>query len=242
MIAITCSIIAHDTGDRLMLPRAYVRATMEAGGAPLLLPPLEADLAERLLSRCDGLLLPGGGDIDPALWGEQPHPWTTDIYRERDELEMGLVRLALEWDMPLLAICRGQQVLNVARGGTLFQDLPSQVAGALRHRQEGPRWQGTHAVRIEPDSTAARTLGATEVQVNSFHHQAVREVPAGLVVSGRAGDGVIECIEAPGQRFVLGVQWHPECMIDHDPAARRLFSALAAAAAEYGAAPRRGGR
>ncbi|MGE0455019.1 MAG: gamma-glutamyl-gamma-aminobutyrate hydrolase family protein [Vicinamibacteria bacterium] len=225
--------IAYD-GRReafFQLRKDYLRSVEQDGGLPLVLAPGGAGDAKELLKRLDALVLTGGDDVDPALYGEQPHASVRGLAHERDAFELALVREALERDLPLLAICRGHQVLNVAAGGTLIQDIPSQVAGALAHDPEGERWALAHSVRIEPGTRLRRILGQDEVQVNSFHHQAVKEIGRGLVVSARSPeDGVVEGIELPDRRFALGVQWHPESFWGRPEGFRPLFRALIEAA------------
>ena len=164
-----------------------------------------------------GLLLTGGGDVNPSIYGEAAHPSFVAAEAGRDEYEIALVRLALEADLPVLAICRGIQVLNVARGGTLIQDIPSEVSGALQHKLAPPREPDAlaHEIRMEKDSLLARLSGARlndadRREVNSRHHQAVKALGEGLVATAMAPDSVIEAIEDPTRRFCLGVQWHPE--------------------------------
>lgn len=213
------------------LRKDYVRSVEQEGGLPLVLAPGRAGDAKELLKRLDALVLTGGDDVDPAFYGEQPHTSVRGLVHERDEFELALVREALERDLPLLAICRGHQVLNVAVGGTLIQDIPSQVAGAVAHDPEGERWALAHSVRIEPGTRLHGILGRDEVQVNSFHHQAVKEIGRGLVVSARSPeDGVVEGIELPDRRFALGVQWHPESFWGRPEGFRPLFRALVEAA------------
>ncbi len=213
------------------LRQEYVRALDSAGALPVLLAPLLSPTdVPALLDRLDGLVLSGGGDVDPALYGQPPHPRLGRVIRERDEFELQLCREALARDLPLLAICRGHQVLNVATGGTLIQDIPSLVARGGDHDPRCERWERAHAVSVEPGSRLHAILGTEQLDVNSFHHQAVETLGAGLQVSARAPeDGIIEGVELPGRRFVVGVQWHPESFWDRDPRQLALFRALAEA-------------
>ncbi len=215
------------------LRQEYVRAVDAAGGLPVVLAPLlDAAEAPALLARLDALVLSGGGDVDPALFGQAPHPKLGRVLRERDDFELALCRAALARDLPILAICRGHQVLNVATGGTLIQDIPSLVARGGDHDPRCERWERAHAVAVTPGSRLHAILGTERVDVNSFHHQAIDAVGAGLRVSARAPeDGIIEGVEMPGQRFVVGVQWHPESFWDRDPAQLALFRAVVQAAA-----------
>ncbi len=192
----------------------YIDALLGAGGLPVLIPVSVTDADLRgLLERLDGLLIPGGGDVDPAYYGQTPHPELGEVDPDRDRVELAAARLALASGQPLLGVCRGAQVMNIAQGGTLVQDLPSQFPQALRHAhpvKDFSREHLAHPVQIEEESLLARSLGKPIVQVNSRHHQAIQRVAPGLVVVARAPDGVIEGIEQPGHPFALGVQWHPE--------------------------------
>jgi putative glutamine amidotransferase len=209
----------------------YLRSVERAGAVPMVLAPVRPGAAPVLLARLDGLLLSGGSDIDPELFGATPHPAVTGVARHRDEFELALAREALQQDRPLLAICRGHQVLNVATGGTLVQDIPSEVTGAVDHDPDVERWVTAHDVSILQGTRLRAILGRDEVAVNSFHHQAVAELGRGLVVSARSPrDGVIEGIEAPDRRFALGVQWHPEGFWREEVGFHPLFAALAEAA------------
>lgn len=214
------------------LRQEYVRSVEQAGGLPLVLAPGRPGDAPELLERLDGLLLSGGADVDPALYGEPPHPRLGRVIRERDEFELALAREAFRRDVPILAICRGHQVLNVAMGGTLIQDIPSEVAGGGDHDPRRERWERAHDVQILPGTRLHEIFDRDTVSVNSFHHQAVERLGRDLVVSARsAGDRIIEGIEAPGRRFVIGVQWHPEAFWDHEESGfRPLFDAFVAAA------------
>jgi putative glutamine amidotransferase len=208
----------------------YVRSVEQADAIPVVLAPCLPGDAAPLLDRLDGLLLSGGVDVDPALFDEPPHSKLRRVDRRRDDLEMALVREAVRRDLPILAICRGIQVLNVATGGTLIQDLPSDVAGGERHDCPEPRSRRVHRIEIEPGTRLQDILGEVTISVNSFHHQAVSRVGDGLTVSARCdADGVIEGLELPGRRFVIGVQWHPETFWDHSDSFQSLFDAQAEA-------------
>jgi putative glutamine amidotransferase len=223
----------HRRQGHLSLRRDYVKAVEAAGGLPVLLAPGRPDDAPELLERVQALVLSGGDDVDPVHYGEAPHETVTGVTPDRDAFELALARQALARDQPTLAICRGQQVLNVATGGTLIQDIPSSVSGAADHDPERERWELTHEVRLLPGSRLRQVLGEDRVAVNSFHHQAVKDLGQGLVASAwSVADGVIEGIEAPKSRFVLGVQWHPESFWDRRPGFQPLFEALVAAAHE----------
>ena len=208
----------------------YVRSVETAGGLPLVFAPGRPEDASDLLDHVDGLLLTGGADVDPGLYGAGHHPMLGPVFRERDDFEIALCREALRRDLPLLAICRGHQVLNVATGGTLYQDIPSEIPGAGAHDPDVERWQTVHDVEILPGTRLREILRAERVAVNSFHHQSVRELGQDLVLSARSPDGVVEGVEMPRKRFVLGVQWHPESCWDHAPGFRPLFQALVRAA------------
>jgi putative glutamine amidotransferase len=191
---------------------------------------LEIDALGRLFDQLDGLLLAGGGDIDPRHYGAEPSPFLRDVDPARDRTELTLARWALERDKPILGICRGLQVINVALGGTLIQDIAAEVAGALPHDlPDGSAGDMAHRAEIEPGSTLQRIARAGIPEVNSSHHQAVQRAAAGLRVTARAPDGVIEALEAPGLRYALAVQWHPE-RLPSRPESRRLFAGLTRAA------------
>jgi putative glutamine amidotransferase len=211
----------------------YTNALAACGALPLIIPLWLADeTLQAIFARLDGLCLTGGVDVDPAHYGEEPHPALGRVDAERDRTELLLARWALQADLPILAICRGIQVLNVAAGGSLYQDIAAQVPGALLHTYrlaDSPWERPTHRVRIAHDSKLAALLEVEEWATNSFHHQAVREVGEGFRPVAWTDDGIIEAIEQPARRFALGVQWHPEGMFDSDPLARRLFAAFVAA-------------
>jgi putative glutamine amidotransferase len=230
-IGLTISASVDAYPERAYINAAYLRAVQEAGGVPILLPPQLLDTArDELWRRLDALVLTGGGDLDPARFGESPHPTVYDVSAARDELEIELTRRALGEDVPLLAICRGIQVLNVVLGGTLYQDIASDLGSPIVHTQTEKRDQPTHAVKVQERSRLAEILGRLEVEVNSFHHQAIKVLGPRLVAVGVAPDGVIEAAEVVDHPFAVAVQWHPEHLLDHDAAARSLFRAVVEAA------------
>jgi len=208
-----------------MLHATYVTATERAGGVAVLLPPQAAG-ADEALDRVDGLVLAGGADVDPLRYGEAPAERTSRPRVLRDEWEIALTRAALDRDIPLLAICRGLQILNVALGGSLHQHLP-EVTGHEGH-QPAPGVFGEVDVNIVPGTRTAELTGP-RVRVSCHHHQALARVAPGLEVTGRAGDGTVEAVEVPGRAFAVGVQWHPE----EDSEDARLFAALVAAGRRY---------
>ena len=232
LIGVSTSITVDKTPERAYVNSTYLHAIQQAGGVPVPLPPQLSPRALGTVAReLHGLLLTGGGDIDPALFGEAPHPTLYEVAPTRDALETAAVRLALERRLPILAICRGIQILNVALGGTLHQDVGTDPGTELRHSQQAPRDQPSHKVQVAPGSRLAEVLGTDEVEVNSMHHQAVRAPGRGLVAVAWAPDQIIEGVELDDrERFVLAVQWHPEELVSHAEPARRLFSALVDAA------------
>jgi putative glutamine amidotransferase len=212
----------------------YIASVEQTGARARVLDVTESP--RKVLTEIDGVLLTGGGDVDPVFYGEERHPLTDDAEPGRDEFEIDLARRAMAARVPLLAICRGAQVLNVAAGGTLVQDIPSAVGSDLAHAVTEPKNLDCHDIRIEAGSALSRALGpeataACSCRVNSRHHQAVGRPGAGLVVSARAADGVIEAIEQPEHPFCIGVQWHPENFWESGEF-RPLFDAFVAAALE----------
>jgi gamma-glutamyl-gamma-aminobutyrate hydrolase PuuD len=209
--------------DAALVPAAYVRAIVRAGGVPLLVPPGAA--AEETLDAVDGLVFSGGSDLDPELYGEAAHTATVGVVRERDDFELELMRAALARDVPLLAICRGSQVLNVALGGGIEQHVPDRIA-ADTHK-ETPGVFAEHDVEVLDGTKLAAIVGGHS-DVKSHHHQGYGELGTGLREAARARDGTVEALEDPNRRFTLGVLWHPEEGED-----LALFEALVAEAAEY---------
>ena len=215
--------------ERYQLEVSYIEAVEAAGGTVIIWPYCESESGyQHILSICDGLLLAGGGDIDPALFGEEPYPGLGEVCPWRDRAELGLTRAALAHMTPILAICRGVQVLNVAAGGSLIQDIDREVPGCLQHRQCAPGYHASHAVECTPNSLLVQITGTSLLRVNSFHHQAVKGVATSFRATARSGDNVIEALEGPG--FSLGIQWHPERMWKVDGAALALFESLVRAA------------
>jgi putative glutamine amidotransferase len=210
--------------EAVLVPSAYVRAVERAGGRAVVVPPSDDDL-EATLAVLDGIVFSGGGDLDPTVYGAEPHDETRGVSAKRDEAELALVRAALERDMPVLAVCRGSQVLNVALGGTLVQHLP-EVVGHDRHLHT-PGEFADHDVRVAPESRVGTLLGK-RAPVKSHHHQAYGTLGEGLREAAWADDGTVEAIEDPRRRFAVGVLWHPEEGED-----RALFEALVDEARRY---------
>jgi putative glutamine amidotransferase len=213
---------------RVRVNEAYTTAVELAGMIPVVLPPFrDARLAASVVRSLDGLLLTGGEDVDPARYGAARHESTEPPHELRDASELALVAAARRLRMPVLAICRGLQVVNVALGGSLVQDLPAERPEALPHASGGRRDARVHAVRIDPGTLLAAALGATDVRVNSSHHQAIDRLAPDLVATARATDGVIEGAEAGDGWWMVGVQWHPEELVaTAEPWDRALFEAL----------------
>jgi putative glutamine amidotransferase len=203
-------------------PHEYVASVLAAGGLPLLIPPAPPELAKRSIASVDGLLLIGGGDISPTCYGATVQRETSDVDDERDRSELALVAAAIQGGRPILGICRGAELVNVAFGGTLRQHLPA--AEGINHTQPRKRYETVHRVLLEPESLLAEVVGGKELDVNSIHHQGIEVVGDDLDPVGRAEDGLVEVIENR-QRRVLAVQWHPECL-PRERASRQLFSWL----------------
>jgi putative glutamine amidotransferase len=219
---------------RFGINQSYVRALVAAGCAPVLIPLLDDDERLRAIyQRLDGIVFPGGADIAPQEYGEEPIGNLNVVEAARDRTELTLARWAVADDLPTLGICRGQQVLNVALGGSLYQDLRHQGVTSVDHSDADGRARTAlmHRVRLEPDSRLAQLIDETNIEVNSLHHQAVKAVAPRLKVTGTSEDGVIEALESDDRRFLIAVQWHPE-EIDDLPWVRRLFASFAHAAAQ----------
>lgn len=227
--------VADGTVRAVHLRTSYTTAVWAAGGLPLVYgAPVEADAVAALLDHVGGVLLTGGGDIAPERFGQAPHPTLFGVDPERDELELSLAREALARDVPVLGICRGLQVLAVAEGEALIQDIASAVPGALHHEGRGARREDdAHTVRLEagvPAGDMLRAAGGPEIAVNSFHHQAAAAVPPGWRAFAWAPDGILEGMQREDRRFAVAVQWHPEDRWPAHAAERELFTAFVAAA------------
>ena len=241
LIGITTGSGPSRAGERASIGAAYLNAVQAAGGIPVILPPqIDQSGLEQLMDRVQGLVLTGGGDVDPARYGEARHEKTDGVSSERDDQESGAVGIALERAMPVLAICRGLQVLNVHLGGSLHQDIPSGFATEINHAQTSgkepsARSDVTHGVAIEEGCRLASLVGATSLDVNSMHHQSAKLLGSGLRPVAWAADGVIEGLEVPeDDRFVVAVQWHPEELVAEHEHARRLFAAIVDEARRFG--------
>ncbi len=207
----------------------YLTAIERAGGIPVVVPPLQPDAAAALLDHADGVCLSGGPDLDPVAYGQRKHAEAGPMWRELDGFELAFAREADARNVPLLAVCRGLQVLNVARGGTLHQHLPDVVGEQINHRQPEAGHQPTHGVALKQGSRVAAILGAVHAEVNSFHHQGVDVLGEGLTITGLADDGTVEAVEAGDREFLVAVQWHAECLAAHNV----LFEALVGAARRF---------
>ena len=216
----------------MALGMTYMRAVVSAGGVPVVIPPLGNGQVPELLDRLGGVLLSGGPDIDPTLYRDESHPELGPTWRDLDELELDLARAADARGMPVFGICRGAQTINVARGGTLYQHLPDLDGHGVAHRQTDSGETVTHRVDILAGTRLAEIVGDGEVEVNSFHHQGVRDLGEGLEVSARSLDDVVEAVEDSEHPFLIGVQWHAEFLVDR-PHEHALFRAFVVAAAEY---------
>ena len=216
----------YDIDKKLDINNAYLDSVEQAGGIPICIPNATEETVEALLSIVDGLLLIGGEDVDPFLFGEEPHQKIGRIVRQRDDSDLLLMKHAFEKQMPILGVCRGAQVMNVAFGGTIIQDIPSQVENALGHKQLSKRGALAHSVKVLTPKFKA-IFEDDEFRVNTFHHQSVDELGKGLVLSAIAKDGVIEGIEHESHPYCVAVQWHPEELAPvGDVYAQRLFKSF----------------
>lgn len=229
LIGITGSLIRNRAGSPVcQVGQAYIKAIQNAGGVPIMIPVgMDENALNALLPKLDGVLLSGGGDIDPQRFNGRPHPKVSGISLERDALEFLLLDKTLEAKKPLLAICRGIQVLNVAFGGELYTHISDQVKYAMKHDwyPDHPRDKLAHTVSLTCGSRLDKIFNMDEIQVNSLHHQGVSRVGRGLEATGYAPDGLVEGLEVKGADFAIGVQWHPECLPD-DNKMQRLFKAF----------------
>jgi len=237
LIGITAHVTETAAGRKVVAAgEAYVDAVRLAGGFPVLLSPVTGAAAiESSLDYLDGLLFTGGKDVDPSHYGQEILNIKVAPEPERDAFELPLARVAVAANRPVLAICRGMQVLNVALGGSLWQDIPDQLPAALHHYQKAPRDEPTHPLEVTRDTLVGDLLcgiNGALTQANSFHHQATRALGPGLLPVAHAPDGLVEAVELPGHDFVVGVQWHPEHLTTHS-SHRRLFEGLVLAAQRY---------
>jgi putative glutamine amidotransferase len=210
------------------LPAEYVAATRRAGGIPLLIPPGEMQY-EVLCEQLDAVILAGGGDIDPAMYGGKEHSSIYMVDAERDRMELAITQRLLDMKLPMLAICRGAQMVNIALGGTLHEHLPEVFGEEIQHRLP-PREPTSHRVTVTSDSALCRLLGESEFKSASWHHQSMNKIGDQLCVVASASDGVVEALEMPGHPWLFAVQWHPEITAAHDPIQQRLFDELVKAA------------
>ncbi len=208
--------------------RSYVQALEHAGGVPVLIPMVnDVGTLHPLLGKLDGILFSGGSDIQPVHYGEDPHPMLGKVDQKLDELELTMARWALQENVPTLGVCRGMQLMNVALGGTLYQDVQAQVEGSMQHcKRELPRHTLIHSICIEEGSKVEEIFGTRELWVNSLHHQAVKELGKGVHISGRAEDGIAELLEVPGKHFAVAAQGHPEEIYPREPVWAKLFTAF----------------
>lgn len=229
IIGITANHLFIDSGSykghqRVAVVQDYIKAIIKAGAVPLVLPTAApANIIHQHLAIIDGLILSGGNDIQAHLFGEEPHRLTDECCPERDHYEITLAQLAAKQRKPILGICRGLQLLNVAFGGTLYQDLSLFSPNVHQHTQKAPTYAASHSVDIIKGTMLHQVFGCDTVQTNSFHHQGIKALADGFVVNAKSKDGVIEGIEKMDESYMLGVQWHPEFMVEHHPSMLDLF-------------------
>jgi len=232
IIGISASICTIDTGsllgrERVFIGQDYIKAIIQAGGIPIVLPLIESeDSICRQVDLIDGLMLSGGYDVDPHFYGEEPHHLLEATYRERDLCETVLVRAAAQKKIPILGICRGLQLINVAFGGSLYQDLTCIDKDLLQHRQKTNLHEGAHTVDLEKGTILEKIYNQESIRTNSLHHQSIKKLAEGFKINAKSRDGIIEGIEKMDQSFILGLQWHPELMFDADAQTRTLFRAF----------------
>lgn len=229
-----CSSYERETGsEKIFLMENYLDSIRHFGGIPVVIPATAGEVEQSmLLDLCDGLVLTGGNDLDPALYGEAILNDTVEPAPERDVGEYRLCDLALARGMPILGICRGIQVLNVYFGGTLYQDLPAQTDSRTEHRMAEPYHRTCHDCIVTKDTPLWELLGETTIFVNSHHHQAVKDLAPGLEVMGKSSDGIVEALRKPDERFLWAVQWHPERIWDIEASSAKLFQAFLEACRE----------
>lgn len=227
VIGLCSSYVKNEKVEQIFLNEDYLRAIRHFGGIPVVIPATAGEEEQAmLLEHCDGLMLTGGNDIDPALYGQTVWNDTVEPAPERDASEKRLCDLALARNLPILGICRGLQFLNVYFGGTLYQDIPTQYETEVLHRMAEPYHRSSHNCLPEMGSPLCELVGAGEIGVNSHHHQAVKAVAPGLAIMGRCGDGIVEALWKPEAKFLWAVQWHPEKLWDIEPSSARIFEAF----------------
>ena len=242
LIGITCSRVIggawgqYDPGHFMDYAyEEYCQAIHHCGGASVIISvPQSRETFRTIFDRLDALLLSGGPDVNPKFYGEQPLAGLGEIDEDLDRMEIEAAQMAFEQDLPILCVCRGIQVLNVSRGGTLYQDIPSQVKEGINHTQKADKSVLTHSIQIEEKTRLYGIFKRKKIWVNGKHHQAIKDLAQGLLISARAGDGIIEAVEHPPKRFVIGVQWHPEGTWKNDLYSKKLFRAFVQAAAASG--------
>lgn len=232
--------VSADIPPSWVMSQRYIQTLTNAGAIPWLIPLVDEGTLRGIYDQLDGVFLPGGADIDPATYGSDPHPLCDKTDRERDRVEVSLAKWALEEQKPVLGVCRGMQLINVAAGGSLYQDIADELPGALKHDYfpfrggSFARDHLAHEVTVAQGTRLAGLMGAGDLKVNSMHHQGVRQLGRGLVSTAVAPDGLIEAIEGNGDGYLLAVQWHPEALTENDPRTRSLFADFISAAAEWG--------
>lgn len=220
LIALSC----REDGDKNRINLAYSRAVENLGGVPVLLPSLlSVDAKKAIVGKISGLILTGGVDVDPYYFGEEPIRHQGEIEPGRDKMEMFITKKALDKNLPVLGICRGMQVLNIAAGGDIYQDIYSQLETSIKHDQKAPGCYPTHSIDILEETKLHRITGKRNLRVNSFHHQAVNNIAPGFVASAYSADGIVEGIESEKYKFALAVQWHPELMCPGHVESEKVF-------------------